>query len=89
MRYDSNAKPNWRFIANGVLPSLNSGSSKVNTLSIQARGNSFLFTVNNTPVGKAITDSKQPFLLTGQIGLYVEDKGSEVAFSHLYVDTLK
>jgi len=88
MRYDSNAKPNWRFIVNGVLPSLHSGTSKVNTLSIQVRGNSFLFTVNNTPVGKTITDSKQP-LLTGQIGLYVEDKGSEVAFSHLYVDPLK
>jgi serine/threonine protein kinase len=89
MRYDSNAKPNWRFVSNGVLPSLNSGSNKVNTLSIQAQGNSFLFTVNNVPVGKAIIDSKQPPLQTGQIGLYVEDKGSEVAFSHLYVDTLK
>jgi Protein kinase domain len=87
LRYD--VQTNWRAISNGTLPTLNNALGKTNTLSIQAKGNTFLFQVNNKPVGKAITDSLKQPLASGHIGLYVENKGAEVAFSHLYVDTLK
>ncbi len=90
MRYDNNAKPNWNTIAEGTLPALNSNTGQTNMLAIQARGNSFLFTVNGHPLDNAISDtSKLQPLLSGQVGIYVEDKGSEVAFSYLYVDLLK
>ncbi|HTK07839.1 MAG TPA: protein kinase [Ktedonobacteraceae bacterium] len=88
MRYEGGL--HWDTLANGTIPALNDDPGKNNTLSIQAQGNSFVFMVNDKPVGKTISDTfnKQP-LLAGLIGLYVENKGSEVAFSHLYVDPLK
>ena len=87
LRYDQDKT--WQMIDSGTVPALNSGMGKVNTLSIQAKGNTFRFQVNNKFVGKVLSDSSKRPLTSGLIGLYVENKGAEVAFSHLYVDTLK
>ena len=61
-------------------------SNTPNTLRVEARGNIFTFAVNGIPVARQVSDPAQTPLLKGQIGLYVEDQGTEVAFSQLYVD---
>ena len=81
-RFDSGQ---WHIIASGDAPSLLSGLGRNNTLSIDAKGNTFTFSINNHLVSKPVTDPTRSPLQTGQIGLYVEDRGAEVAFSHLYI----
>jgi serine/threonine protein kinase len=61
-------------------------SNTPNTLSIEAHGNMFTFLVNGTPVAQPMSDPSKTPLLNGQIGLCVEDQGTEVAFSGLYID---
>jgi serine/threonine protein kinase len=61
-------------------------SNTPSTLSVEARGNMFTFLVNGIPVVQQVSDPSQTPLLRGQIGLYVEDQGTEVAFSQLYID---
>ena len=74
-------------LAGGTAPSLVTGIGKINTVTIEAKGNTFSFLINGKPVGTTITDSSKHALSTGEIGLYVEEQGTEVAFSHLYVKT--
>ncbi len=58
-----------------------------NTLSVEARSNTFTFFINGQPVGK-YTDLSTPAFTSVEIGLCVEEKGSEVAFSRLQIDKL-
>jgi len=74
-------------LAGGLAPSLVTGIGKINTVTIEAHGNTFSFLINGKPVGSTITDTSHHALSTGEIGLYVEEQGTEVAFSHLYIKT--
>jgi serine/threonine protein kinase len=88
----------WRFngawtpdslITSGDAPALLTDPGKSNTLIVKAQGNHFSFTINNKGLGQMVTDTSKSAWKLGQIGLYVETQGSEVAFSHLYVKPLK
>ncbi len=87
LRYDSNG--NWVHISTGFVSSLLTIPGASNTITVEALGNSFTFLINSRIVGTAVADPTKTPLLVGQIGLYVEDQGTEVAFSHLYVEPLK
>ncbi len=84
-RYDG---PQWRTIKAGPVPSLLTTAGRSNTIIVEARGNAFTFLINGKPVDKAMVDSLQPALTSGEIGLYVEEP-AEVAFSNLHVEPLK
>jgi serine/threonine protein kinase len=84
-RYDG---PQWRTIKAGPAPSLLLASGRSNTITVEAHGNIFTFLINGKPVDKAMIDSLQPALTSGEIGLYVEEQ-AEVAFSDLHVEVLK
>ncbi|MBV9614832.1 MAG: serine/threonine protein kinase [Ktedonobacteraceae bacterium] len=75
----------WHTIASGPAPSLLSGLGRNNTLTINADDNTFTFSLNNQLISKPVTDLTGSPLRSGQVGLYVEDQGAEVAFSHLYI----
>ncbi len=75
----------WTPIASGFVTSLHVGTSKSNTLTVDASGNAFTFSLNNKPVSSPISDTSSAKLSTGEVGLYVEEQDVEVAFSHLYV----
>ncbi len=75
----------WRTIASGPAPSLIPGLKRNNTITINASGNTFTFSINNKIVNKHVTDPAKSPLRSGLVGLYVEDQGAEVAFSHLYI----
>ncbi len=78
----------YKTLAGGPAPSLLTGIGKTNTITIEAQGNTFSFLINGKPVGSTITDSSTHALSSGEIGLYVEEQGTEVAFSHLYIKTV-
>ncbi|MBA2677349.1 MAG: protein kinase [Ktedonobacteraceae bacterium] len=79
----------WKHIKSGNIPSLATQAGKSNTLTIEARRNVFSFLVNGKAVDTPATDVNAFPLQSGQVGLYVENKGTEVAFSRLYIDSLK
>lgn len=81
-----NEGPHTYYLAAGSSSDIVTGGRKSNTLAIDARGNTFNFHVNGKQLGKAITDKQSPSRGSGQVGLYVEDKGTEVSYSHLYVN---
>ncbi len=76
LRYD---KTHFERISSGQFSTAPTVPGKSNTITIEGRGNSFLFTVNGhalTP--HSVKDSQSP-LKEGLIGLYLENEG-EVAF---------
>lgn len=73
-------------LAWGSAPSLALNLKQSNTITIVARGNTFTFSINGKPLGDAFTDPSKSPLISGQIGLYVEDQNAEVAFSDLQID---
>lgn len=76
----------WTSIASGPAPQLLSGPGRSNTITISAIDNTFTFSINRKLVGdRPATDPLKSPLQSGLIGLYVEEQGSEVAFSHLYI----
>ena len=75
----------WKTISSGVVSSLLVGPGKNNTLTIEAHDNTFTFAINKKPVGTSIRDTSSAKLVTGEVGLYVEEQDAEVAFSHLYI----
>jgi serine/threonine protein kinase len=82
----------WTLLYQGVMPAIvsNANSGKSNTLTITAHGNAFSFTINGSPVSThSITDTSRSPLQGGGVGLYVENKGMEIIFSHLYIETVK
>ncbi len=86
LRYDQQ----WTMIADGTAPSLVAGPRREkNTVIIEARGNTFSFEVNGKSIAQPVSDPATLPLSSGLIGLYVEDQGTEVAFSQLYVDNVR
>jgi serine/threonine protein kinase len=83
-RYDGQ----WKLITSGSTPALHPTSAS-NTITIEARGNTFSFSINGQSLGQPVTDTSKMPLSSGAIGLYVEDEGSEVAFSNLYIEPLQ
>jgi hypothetical protein len=84
LRYDGH----WKLLASGPAPSLITTTGASNTISVQAAGNTFSFSINHKPVGNPVTDSSKHSLTAGELGLYVEEN-SEVAFSRLYISIVK
>lgn len=82
-RYDGDGR--WSILAGGVAPSLIGELGKSNTITVQARGNTFTFWINGTRVHSPITDTSKAALVSGEVGLSVEEQGSEIVFSHLYI----
>ncbi len=86
--YSEDSKTNqWQSLdsstSNAILPGEN------NTITVEARGNSFHFYVNGTSLMQKSIANAGTALQSGMIGLYVEDAGEEVAFSQLTVDVYK
>jgi len=82
----SKQKVGWKSLENSPLASSN--LSQTNVITIVAKGNSFQFYVNGKSVGKPITDHSGGALLSGELGLGVEEQNTEVAFSQLQIDKL-
>ncbi|MBV9691484.1 MAG: DUF1080 domain-containing protein [Ktedonobacteraceae bacterium] len=80
-RYDDEGHKGrlWQTLADGSTPLLRES----NTIRIEVHGNTFAFFINNKPVIASVTD--QSALLSGELGLYVEEQGAEVVFSHLFI----
>jgi len=76
----------WSSIATGPAPMLRADPLKSNTLTIEANKHTFTFQINGQRVHSPIADTSKSPLTTGQIGLYVEDAGAEVAFWNLFID---
>jgi len=75
----------WERLEDGPLAPPSSNLSQTNVIRVVAKGNSFKFFVNGIPVGKTITDHSGGALLSGEIGLGVEEQNTEVAFSQLHI----
>jgi serine/threonine protein kinase len=78
----------WNTLEDGPLASSSFNLSQTNVITIVAKGSSFQFFINGKSVGKPITDHSGDAFLSGLIGLGVEEKNTEVAFSQLYIDKL-
>ncbi len=93
LRYDANIKPYpWVILAptgqtTGSIPSFLSNPGQRNTITIDAKGNSFTFSINGKQVG-AFVDPSKSALASGALGLFVEDQGTEVIFSNMQVKRL-
>ena len=76
----------WTPIASGPAHQLVTGHGRNNIVTISANGDAFVFSLNGKRVSrKPAIDSAKPPLQSGEVGLYVEEQGCEVAFSHLYI----
>jgi len=76
------------FQQNDVVPSMHTAQGQSNTISVELRGNSFRFLVNNVPVhtDTAFTDTLSSPFTSGEVGLSVEE--GEVVFSNMYITRL-
>lgn len=87
LRYDGN--DHWKPLLGGPTPINLNPQSKTNTITVEARGNTFHFWINNVPISKTFTDDQSgTSFSSGSIGFSVEEQGTEVAFSNLYIKTL-
>ena len=84
LRYDGQ----WKSLADGYPSAPIHGNGQSNTVTIEAHSNTFTFQINGRQVGAPVTVAAKPPMTAGQVGLYVEDQGAEVAFSHLYIQAL-
>lgn len=84
LRYDGQ----WHTLAANSAASILTGLGQHNVITVEAKGHTFSFFINGKSVGKPVTDDSKSALSEGQIGLCVEEKNSEVAFSHMYVTRL-
>jgi serine/threonine protein kinase len=84
----------WRFdgsyheLESGSVPSLHSAPGQSNTITLQVTGNSFTVSVNNVSFPTTFTDTLTSPFTTGEVGLIVEEKNVEVAFSHMLITKL-
>jgi serine/threonine protein kinase len=72
------------YLASGRIPN---ASDKEQDLQIEAHDSTFSYQINSQKFDPVV-DKQAPVRNEGQIGLYVEDQGMEVAFSHLYINEL-
>ncbi|WP_376797570.1 protein kinase [Thermogemmatispora sp.] len=76
----------WTTLADGPAPSLLIGPGAVNTLEIDAHGPLLRFFINGQAIAASpLRDPAPSAPVNGGIGLYVEEEGSEIAFSQLYI----
>lgn len=86
LRYDFGYSPP---LESGPVPSFHTRLGQSNTITIEARGNTFTFFVNGTQVGKPVTDNlPSSQFASGEVGLSVEDYNAEVAFSKLQISSI-
>ena len=85
LRYDG---VHWQTLGDGLLKNFNTHKGASNTLSVDTKGTSFVLAVNGKPAGKRISDNTKNAYTSGEIGLMVEERGSMIAFSHLYITAL-
>lgn len=78
----------WQNLAIGQSPAQNNKAGQSNTITVEAQKNTFTFQINGKQAGTPVTVPAKFLMTVGQVGLYVEDQGAEVAFSHLYIDAL-
>ena len=76
----------WKTLEDGLLAPSSSNLSQTNVIRVVAKGNSFNFYVDGKSVGKTIIDHSSGAILSGEIGLGVEEQNTEVAFSQLHID---
>lgn len=86
LRYDGGS--HWSMLGYGSLKNFNFSKSAANTLSVEARDTTFTLFINGKQAGKIVHDSSKKAFKSGEIGLIVEKRGSEVAFSHMYITNL-
>ena len=87
LRYDGDSR--WTTLAGGPSPAPLHTNGKPNTLTIEAQGHTFKFWINNIAVRGSFTDTQSTSTLSsGEVGFSVEEQGTEVAFSHLYIKSL-
>jgi serine/threonine protein kinase len=87
LRYDGDA--HWRTLSGGPTSLLLSKIGKNNTITVVANGPTFNFLINGKPIGHAVTDSTPAALTAGEVGFSVEEQGTEIVFSHLYLNDAK
>ncbi|GCE06327.1 serine/threonine protein kinase [Dictyobacter aurantiacus] len=89
-RFSSSDPQAWYTIKNRRSAALKSGIGESNTITVEARGNTFFFSINGVPwLDQPLADPSTRGVKPGQIGVYVENQGEEVIFSELTVGTLK
>jgi serine/threonine protein kinase len=81
-RSDAPSKP----LIEGLLPPISHNLNQKIVISIEVKNNSFTFSVNNEQLGKSFIDTSKQAIRSGAFGLIVEGTGTEVAFSHLYIN---
>jgi hypothetical protein len=86
LRKDGNSS--WRPLQNGAAPMLKSGIGQNNTITVEARGNTFTLFINDVQLRPPVTDTSASALMSGGVGLIVEEKNAEVAFSGLKISIL-
>lgn len=87
LRYDGDS--HWTTLAGGPTPTPLHTGGKSNTLTIEAHGHTFKFWINNIAVRGSFTDTQSTATLSsGEVGFSVEEQGTEIAFSHLYMKSL-
>lgn len=87
LRYNIQGE-HWTTIESGPAPVLIGRADKANVVEIDAQGNTFTFRMNDQAIGRASADPTAMPLAVGQVGLYVEDKGVEVACSAFLLSVL-
>jgi tRNA A-37 threonylcarbamoyl transferase component Bud32 len=85
-RYDSDGR--WDILAGGPAPGLLRGPGQSNTIALEASGSAFRFWINGARVRAPLRDTSARALNAGEIGLAVEEQGTEIVFSHLIVHAL-
>lgn len=76
----------WHYLQGDTAPSMHTAQGQSNTISVEIRGNSFTFLVNNVPVHAAFKDTLSSPIVSGEVGLSVEE--GEVVFSKMYITRL-
>jgi hypothetical protein len=76
----------WHYLQNNIAPSMHTALGQSNTISVEIRGNSFTFLVNNVPVHTAFIDTLSSPITSGEVGLSVEE--GEVVFSNMSITRL-
>lgn len=83
LRYDGGNR--WSILGYGQASGFLTRAGQSNVLGIEARNNTFTFTINGHQVGQPVRDLSTKALASGEIGLIVEEQKTEVAFSGLSI----
>ena len=85
LRYDGNQ--HWKVLAGGPAVPLVTTPGANNIISVDAQHDIFRFWINGKPIGLPVSDTSSSAFSTGEIGLYVEEQGTKVAFSRLFMNS--